>query len=286
MPPTLRTQPQDYGWSLDDRDPSEISRWMPIWAWLYEHYFRVTSSGWEQIPRSPVLFVASHNGGLAAPDMYMTMYDWFRREGLTRPVYGLSHRNLWHESIVLSQAAAKFGAVQAHPKMAIAAFEHGASVLVYPGGAQDVFRPYADRHKIEFAGRNGFIKLALRCGVPIVPIVSNGAHETLIVLQDVYEWAKQLHDRGWLKWPGRLGLDPEVFPIYLGLPWGLSIGPLPNLPLPVQIQIRVCEPIVFPQMGREASRDRQYVHQCCEQVRSAMQTALDNLVQERQTPAA
>ena len=281
MPPSMPhdpRKPEEYGWSLDDRDPTEIARWMPIWRWLYDHYFQVQTSGWEHVPRSGALFVGSHNGGLAAPDMYMTMYDWFRREGLTRPMYGLSHRNLWYQSVLLSRTAAQFGALQAHPKMGIAALSSGASVLVYPGGAQDVFRPYRQRHQIEFAGRVGFIKLALRCNVPIVPVVSNGAHETLIILDDLYPIAKQVHDRGWMKWPGNLDLDPEVYPVYLGLPWGLSIGPWPNLPLPVPIQTRICEPIVFDRSGREAARDRQYVEKCCDHVRSVMQRELDQLV--------
>jgi len=284
MPPFIppdRRKPHEYGWSLDDRDPTEIARWMPIWRWLYDGYFRVQTSGWENVPRSNALFVGSHNGGLAAPDMYMTMYDWFRREGLTRPIYGLSHYNLWRQNTWLSRMATKFGSIQAHPKMGIAALNSGASVLVYPGGAQDVFRPYRDRHNIEFAGRSGFVKLALRCNVPIVPVVSNGAHDTLVVLGDVYPIAKRFHDLGWFKWPGNGDLDPEIFPVYLGLPWGLSIGPWPNLPLPVPLQTRVCAPIVFERTGRDAARDRDYVAECCERVRSAMQAELDRLVAER-----
>ncbi|NEN97378.1 MAG: glycerol acyltransferase, partial [Moorea sp. SIO3I7] len=151
----------------------------------------------------------------------------------------------------------------------------GASVLVYPGGAQDVFRPHSQRHQIQLAGRKGFIKLALREKVPIVPIISNGAHDTLIVLGDCYEQARQLHELGipWL-----FGLDPQVFPIYLGLPWGLAIGPLPNIPLPIPITTRVCPPIVFERYGRVAARDQDYVDACYEQVSTQMQSELNRLV--------
>jgi 1-acyl-sn-glycerol-3-phosphate acyltransferase len=75
-----------------------------------------------------------------------------------------------------------------------------------------------------------------------------------------------------------LGIDPVVFPVYLGLPWGLSIGPLPNLPLPVQIRTRVCEPIVFERYGSEAARDRDYVDACFDRVTAQMQGELDCLV--------
>ncbi|MEM9909014.1 MAG: glycerol acyltransferase, partial [Cyanobacteria bacterium P01_D01_bin.44] len=155
------------------------------------------------------------------------------------------------------------------------------SVLVYPGGAQDVFRPHSQRHKIYLANRKGFIKLALRENVPIVPLVATGAHDTLIVLGDIYKQLRQLHDWGLLPW--WRDIDPEVFPIYLGLPWGLALGPLPNIPLPAQICTHVCKPIVFERYGREPAQDLTYVGTCYKRVEQAMQTALDDLVKHSHT---
>jgi 1-acyl-sn-glycerol-3-phosphate acyltransferase len=264
------------GWSLDERDPKFIESLMPLLGFLYKYYFQVQTSGWENIPsQEKVLFVGSHNGGLAAPDMGMVMYDWFKRFGAQKPVYGLMHPKVWQVSQPLAQLAAKAGAIIAHPKMAYTALRSGASVLVYPGGAEDVFRPHNLRNKIYFAGRQGFIKLALRENVPIVPVISWGAHDTLIVLADLYKVVQQLHEWGM---PWLLGIDPEVFPIYLGLPWGLAIGPLPNIPLPVPMYTRVCPPIVFERYGREAASDRHYVNECYELVVSQMQEELDTLV--------
>jgi 1-acyl-sn-glycerol-3-phosphate acyltransferase len=270
---TLQVKP---GWSLDQRDPKIIRSLMPMWQWFYDHYFRVKTSGWHHVPTDrPALIVGSHNGGLAAPDMWMMMHDWFRRFGPERPVYGLMHPNVWKAMPPLAQIAEKTGAIIAHPKMAIAALQTGASVLVYPGGAQDVFRPHHQRQQIYFANNQSFIKLALREQVPIVPVISHGAHDTLIVLADLYEPVKRLHHLGM---PWLLNIDPEVFPIYLGLPWGLSIGPLPNIPLPTQIHTQICPPIVFKRYGREAVADRAYVQACYETVQAQMQQALDDLI--------
>ena len=44
-------------------------------------------------------------------------------------------------------------------------------VLVYPGGDYEVHRPSWERHKVDFDGRKGFIRLALEEDVPIVPVV-------------------------------------------------------------------------------------------------------------------
>ncbi|AFY47568.1 1-acyl-sn-glycerol-3-phosphate acyltransferase [Nostoc sp. PCC 7524] len=264
------------GWSLEERDPKFIQSLMPLLGFFYHYYFRVQTSGWHHIPpQEKVLIVGSHNGGLAAPDMLMMMYDWFRRFGVERPVYGLMHPKVWQVTPQLAQMVAKTGAIIAHPKMAIAALRSGASVLVYPGGAEDVFRPHSLRNQIYFAGRQGFIKLALRENVPIVPAISYGAHDTLIVLADLYKMMQRLHEWGM---PWLFDIDPEVFPIYVGWPWGLAIGPLPNIPFPVTIQTRVCPPIIFERYGRDAASDRQYVNECYELVKSKMQQELDQLV--------
>ena len=170
------------GLSLDDRNPDFIQRLLPIWEWLYRYYFRVQSDGWHHVPASgKMLVVGSHNGGIAAPDMFMFLYEWFRRYGTERLAYGLMHPTVWQVSPDVASMAVQCGALKAHPKMAIAALRKNAPVLVYPGGAQDVFRPHHLRDRIYFAGRKGFIKLALREEAPIVPIISHGAHDTLIV---------------------------------------------------------------------------------------------------------
>lgn len=253
---------------------------MPLLGWVYEHYYRVSTDGWEQIPTDePVMLVGSHNGGLAAPDLHMMLYDWCRCFGPERSLYGLMHPGVWQVLPAAARWATQMGAVQAQPKMAIAALNQGASIGVYPGGVQDVFRPYAMRHKIYFHNRQGFIKLALKKAVPIVPMISYGAHSTLIVLADIYSQVRYLHEQG-IPWPG--GIDPEVFPIYLGLPWGIAFGPLPHIPLPVKLHTRICSPIRFERYGPETLRDRDYVDACYQTVSTQMQQALDDLVAEQQ----
>ncbi|MDJ0694288.1 lysophospholipid acyltransferase family protein [Mastigocoleus sp. MO_188.B34] len=283
-PPEISTSSQSYnltkkaklGWSLDRRDPKTIEAFMPLWEWFYQYYFRVQTSGWEHVsPNEKVLLVGSHNGGLAAPDMILMMYDWFKRFGTEQPIYGLMHPSAWQLNSQIAELAAKVGAIVAHPKMGYKALRSGASVLVYPGGAKDVFRPYSLRDRIYFGNNQAFIKLALREKVPIVPVISHGAHDTFIVLADIYDFIKQLHDWGM---PWFMGIDPETFPIYLGLPWGVAFGPLPNIPFPVTIRTRVCPPIVFESYGREAACDREYVNACYNTVVSQMQRELDILV--------
>ncbi|WP_010473506.1 lysophospholipid acyltransferase family protein [Acaryochloris sp. CCMEE 5410] len=274
MKSTVSSKPRQ-GWSLDDRDPAAIAALIPRWKWFYDCYFRVQTSGWQHVPTAKALFVGSHNGGLAAPDLHMLMYDWFCRFGAERPIYGLMHKGMWQVSPSVAEFATLGGAIRAYPTVARAAFQMGASVAVFPGGAQDVFRPHRLRDRIHFCDRKGFIKLALQEEVSIIPFISWGAHDTLWVLADCYEFIKQLHHLGM---PWLLDTDPTIFPIYLGLPWGLSIGPLPNFPLPIQIHTQICPPIHFERYGRKAAKDKVYVQACYDRVVRNMQDALDQLI--------
>jgi 1-acyl-sn-glycerol-3-phosphate acyltransferase len=266
------------GLSLDDRDPQVIEQLLPFVDWVYHHYFRVQTDGWEHIPDTgKLLLVGSHNGGLAAPDTVMTTYKWLTTFGTERLAYALMEPNIWRMLPGLARLATQVGTLQAHSHMAIAALERNAALLIYPGGMQDVFRPHALRHSICFFGQKGFIKLALMQEAPIIPVISHGAHDTLFVLADLYPHIRQLHDWG-MPWP--LGIDPGTFPLYLGLPWGLAIGPLPNIPLPMPMHIRICPMITFDRYGHDAVHDHDYVDACYEHVRQTMQHELDRLVQD------
>lgn len=263
---------------LNQRDPQQIKSLMPIWEFLYQCYFRVRAYGWETVPsQGSILFVGSHNGGLAAPDMYAAMFDWFRRFGFQRPAYGLIHPDILRFPSS-ARRLAKMGAVPATARVAIACLQRGAAVLVYPGGVEDVFRPYSRRDRIQLEGDKAFIKLALREEVPIVPIVSKGAHESLIVLTDCRDQIQGLHELGLPRYDTAFG---DVFPIYVGLPWGIACGVLPNIPFPVQVTMRIGPAIRFDRYGRKAASDRAFVDACYERVRSQMQTHLDELFETR-----
>ncbi len=266
------------GWSLDERNPQVIAQLMPFFGWVYRYYFRVQTDGWENVPPTgKVLLIGSHNGGLAAPDTVMMTYDLFRKFGTDRLAYALMEPKIWQAFPGLARLATQVGTIQPRPHLARKALRRGAAVLIYPGGAKDVFRPYSLRNSIYFHGHQGFIKLALQEEVPIVPFISYGAHSTLIVLADIYPQVSQLHQLG-MPWLG--GIDPGIFPIYLGLPWGIAFGPLPNIPLPIKLHTRVCPAIIFERYGEGAARDRAYVKQCYDLVCTQMQQELDRLVKE------
>ena len=56
----------------------------------------------------------------------------------------------------------------------------------------EALRPWKDRNRIVFSGREGFLKLAHEQGVKIVPVVSNGGQNTFFVFNDGRKTAKLL----------------------------------------------------------------------------------------------
>jgi 1-acyl-sn-glycerol-3-phosphate acyltransferase len=254
---------------LDARDPAFIRSILPVLAPWFERYHETEVRGLERLPDGPALVVGNHNGGIMAPDMFGLMIAFWRERGADEPAYGLAH-DLVYRVPILRDAMAKVGAVPAHPEHALRLLARGAKVLVYPGGDLDAFKSWDNRHKVVFGERKGFVRVALRAGVPIVPVVGVGAHEAFHVLTD----GVQLAEKSGLKSLLRL----EALPVAIGLPFGLVVGPMGYWPFPVRMKIQVLDPIRWPKLGPEAADDDHVVALCKEEVRETMQAALDALV--------
>jgi len=218
---------------LDERDPDYIRENLPgIWL-LASLYFRGEVRGLGNIPEDgPVLLVGNHSGGNLTPDTGVFTLAYNAYFGVERPFYQLAH------NLVLSMPGLsflrKFGTVAASPDNAEKALSSGAALLVYPGGDYEVHRPVWERHKVDFAGRKGFIRLALEHDVPLVPVVAIGGQETSLFLSRGETIAKALM----LDKLFRL----KVLPISLAIPWGLNVGDfLGHFPLPSKIVVEVLQ---------------------------------------------
>jgi 1-acyl-sn-glycerol-3-phosphate acyltransferase len=153
------------------------------------------------------------------------------------------------------------------------ALKRDAALLVYPGGDHETFRPSWESDRVDFAGRTGFVELALEHGVPIVPVVAIGGQETALFLGQGRRIARalRLDERFRLK----------VLPAALGPPFGVTFLDLPvRFPLPAKISIRVGKPIDLRQrIGPSADPDDGY-----KLVTSTMQRTLTRLSNQRSLP--
>ena len=152
------------------------------------------------------------------------------------------------------QILRRYGTVTASPENAQRALDAGAALLVYPGGDWEVHRPVWERNKLDFAGRKGFVRLALDAGVPIVPVVSIGGQETALFLSHGGRLARAAARRPHAAPQG----DPDLARAPLGLNVGDLLG---HIPLPAKITVEVLAPIdLRAQFGDEPDVDEVYDH--------------------------
>jgi 1-acyl-sn-glycerol-3-phosphate acyltransferase len=215
---------------LDERDTDYIRETLPgLWA-LASLYFRADVRGLHHIQREgPVLLVGNHSGGMMAPDLFVFVLAFSTYFGVERTFYQLAHNGVMLPP--MGHLVRRYGTVAADPNNAELALKSGAAVLVYPGGDHEVFRPSWESGKVDFGGRTGFIRLALRLGVPIQPVVSIGSQETALFLSRGARLAKLTRVDKMLRL--------KTLPIVLGLPFGLMPGVFGHLPLPAKITIQV-----------------------------------------------
>ena len=229
-------------------------------------YHRLTISTPEEPLAEPVLFVANHGfGGIFDLNVFAA-FAAFEQLELDRPVTALIHQLAW--TLRVGQFIEPLGARPAGRDEAEAAFARGGHVLVMPGGDVEAGKPFAQRNKIVFSGRRGFARLALDAGVPIVPIVTAGAGESVLVLSDGQRPARALRVDAMLRM--------KAFPVSVSIPWGVNagaVGMVPYLPLPTKLRTAVLDPI-RPQPAETAD-------EFGDRVEAAMQGALDDMTAGR-----
>jgi 1-acyl-sn-glycerol-3-phosphate acyltransferase len=257
---------------LDERDPDFIREHLPLLWLLASLWYRGEVRGLGNIPEEgAVLLVGNHSGGNMTPDTGVFTLAFNAYFGVERAFYQLAH------NLVLTMpglaSLRKLGTVAASPANARKALQSGAVLLVYPGGDYEVHRPSWQGHRVDFARRKGFIRLALEENVPIVPVVSIGGQETALFLSRGERLARLLAlDRMF-----RL----KVLPISLSLPWVLNVGDmLGHIPLPAKITVETLPPIdLRAEFGPDPDVDQIYDH-----LIRLMQDTLDALAAERRLP--
>ncbi len=263
----------------------------PFLSGLFHHYFRCQVQGWENVPKGKALYVGNHNG-LLTFEVLMVFYAWWKKFGVSRRALGLAH------SVALNNPFFKWiiprlGAIPADPEIALEALNRDYSLLVYPGGEKEAFRPFLERKKVDFYQRKGFIRLALNAKVPIVPLVSIGAHESYVILHRGEEIAEKLG----LKEKFRLHGVPITFRSLFFL-WCLATGlftifpllmaPVAFLaifiPMPVKMGFRILPPIDIVSMINSELSEEQNLQVIYDHVTGLMQSVLTEEYGKRKFP--
>ena len=271
LAPTAETEEPDD--PLDAHDPDYIRSTLPAWRTVSDLYFRADVEGLEQIPRDePVLLVGNHSGGFIIVDTFVFAQKFYDHFGPERRFHQLAHDAVFQ--VPGGRAIGRrWGMIPASRDNMRAALDRGAALLVYPGGELETFRPSWQSSEVDFAGRTGYVELALETETPIVPVVAIGGQETALFLGRGRRLAKALQ-------LDRL-MRLKVLPAQLGPPFGLTVLDAPGrIPLPSKITIRVLPKIDL----RERLGSAPDVDEASDLVTNTLQRALDELDEQRSVP--
>jgi 1-acyl-sn-glycerol-3-phosphate acyltransferase len=261
-------------WSLEGPDWRFMERQKYLWNPLMDYWFRMEIEGWENIPEPPVLLIGIHSGAPFVWDAWTVGAQWWRHFGESRKLHGTAHDALM-ATPVFGWYFRKMGVLPAAPDSITAALAAGHDVALWPGGEVDSLRPWVKRDEATLAGRTGFIKLAIRSGVPIVPIATVGGPDSMPVLASGKRLARALQ----LDKVARL----KMFPIALQAPWGVSPALLPEVPLPTKIRTAF-QPPVEVDADPERGEDNAYVERKYDEVQATIQDGMNTLARRRRLP--
>jgi 1-acyl-sn-glycerol-3-phosphate acyltransferase len=267
--------------ALEPTPPNEtlLKVQQPVYDLLDKYWFRLEVTGWERVPDRPCLVVGVHSGARS---------PWTpgRRSspgGRTSRAAGCSTappttcswpRRGWGTTSAPSASSRPTGRASSRrwPK--------GDDVVVRPGGEVDSMRSWRKRDVATLAGRTGFVKQAIRSGVPILPVATVGGHDTVFVVSEGKWLANALDKVTGLK----KTLRGANLPIVAGFPFPLAVEVLPaHLPLPAKIRTELLEPIAADDDPDRAD-DETYVRSVYDQVQAAIQTGMDALAAKRTLP--
>lgn len=263
------------GWSPEGIKTDFIERTEAFWRFVHDRYFRVETTGWERLPDGPVLLIGVHAGTWLTMDAWMLQAAWWFKHRSTRTLHCTCHDVLMAMP-GLGRLFRQTGVIPASREAVSNCLAAGHSVVIWPGGEVDCMRAWRRRGEVELGGRRGFVRQAIRSGVPIVPVATVGGADTVFVLSEGRWLAEKLQLKRFLR--------SEMAPIVAGLPFGIWLEVMPShIPLPSKIRYEVLEPIrVDTDPARE--NDAAYVDQIYHEVEARLQEGVDRLMKERRFP--
>jgi len=251
------------GWGRSERMRALARR---LYDPVYRKWFRVEWEGLERIPRDGGALLVANHGGAIPSDAPVIMHGIECELG--RPVYGLAD-NLFRSVPIVGTLWSRTGGVPANPDNAYRLLhDQQQLVLVFPEGTKGTGKLARDRYHLRRFGRGGFVEIAMRAGVPIVPIAVVGNEEAMPILAKSSLLARIL----------KVPYVPLTANMFL-------YGPLLGLvvPLPSKFRLRVLPPVSFDVASNQERYSRSLVLEHAEAIRASIQENLYDMLRTRQS---
>ena len=231
---------------------------------LYYDYFRVEVEGIEHVPLDgPAVLVANHGGAALPYDAAMLSLAVMNEADVPRRVRVVA-TEIFNMLPVVSHLYRKVGAAYAAREDAAEILRRGHLLGVFPEGERGFMKPVWEAYRVGRLGRGGFTEVAEDAGAPIVPVAIVGSEEVHPAVMTSKRLAR---------------LVRLFFPEQRVEEIAIALNPVP---LPVKWRIRFLEPLPAGSVeGRPL--DALDMLERSEDVRRAIQSALDDLLADRRT---
>ncbi len=247
----------EYGFDLNIWAKSE-----PFFRFCFEDYFKVNVQGIENIPvHGGALIVGNHSGLLPIDGAMMSMAMCNAHSSPRRIRYLIT--DWFFDLFLIGKWMKQTGQVRASLEIAQKLLQNDEIIGLYPEGVRGVGKPLKDRYRvIDF--HPGFVKLAIACQVPIIPVATVGGDEIFPNLTNLPNMARAM----------RL----PFFPITPAFPW--LPFPLWMMPLPVKWFMNIHKPIKL-DYPPEKAYDRKLVREIAKDIQYDIQRDLNDLFEKR-----
>jgi 1-acyl-sn-glycerol-3-phosphate acyltransferase len=235
-----------------------LAVWLAWWGAM-RRYHRYRVEGLERLDSRRSMLIVGYHGRPIAYDLCMLSVTFYERFGYMP--HGIAHRAV-DSSPLLRWICDGLGFVSGDGDVIAAAVARGEHVVVQPGGAREGCRSVLHTHEVDWGDRTGFIRLALRYGLPVVPVAARGIDRGYVGLNDGYRWGRRLR-------------MPAGLPFWIGLG---ALGPWPlSPPFPVRITQYIGEPIDLCDAGPIDPGDPAALLAAQRRVARAVQAILDRV---------
>ncbi len=240
-------------------DPQYLKKVIGIAVWMYRSYFRVQTFGVDNIPDGRCFIVANHSGQLPFDAMMLTMAGFLEREP-PRYLRAMIERfvpSTPYVSVFLSRC----GQILGTPENCKRLLDNEEAILVFPEGVRGLNKTWRERYRLQRFGQ-GFMRLALETGTPVVPTVVIGAEEQAPSFAN-------LRSIGKLVGIPALPVTP-THPLVPGL--GLA-------PLPTRYRIHFGKPM---HLAGDANDEDEVINTKVDEVKGVMQRLIDEGLSARE----
>jgi len=238
--------------------------WAPLVRPLGKYYWRIDWRAIENVPSEGAALLVSNHAGTLPLDALVMKFGVYEEHPAHRHVRLLA-ADLAFRMPFIGPMARKMGNTLAAAEDAERLLRSGELVGVFPEGYKGVGKGWKDRYRLQRFGRGGFIELALKARVPIVPVAIVGSEETYPMVFDAKLLARLFG-----------------FPYFPVTPFFPLLGPLGAIPLPSKWIVEFGEPISLTDHDVDAWQDAMLVFDLTDRIRDNIQQMLyRNLMSRR-----